>query len=292
MPNEDKLKSDLETLAVGAIQNRKFSANRTQRIGTPALWAESIEFSLGGKQFLSRIRSPVDEGGGAIGKWSSPADARVVKALAEVCLQVSIWDIEDEPPSPGQEITTWEIVTDNAKKIVTLAGGSPKLMSLINVDIIFRRLANVLEQGRQGAVLVCELIIKSVGSGKVGRIVLENTGNQDFLVPNPFKVESDNCNFTRVEVGAVPVEVPGTTSADIEYRAVAARVEDLAPPWDRRFVRINKGQRLGLPISFDLSVTSAQKLLARAIFSNYAASPDIDGVPVIHGRVFSQEIAI
>jgi len=287
----EQIAENITHLAMGqAPAGTKFCIKRIRRGGTPLFWEETISIERGGKWRYSTLRSFVDAGGWPIGIWERPADEGTVRALADTLLQVKFWDIPSTSIAPGGEENRWECSVQDGE-ISLSAGGAPDiLMKMSPVDMQLRSITNDLIASRSGAALNCRLFVHPKGTSAEVQVALVNEGSRDFQIQNPFKISDDGINFLRVEMGAAPVEIPGVTGSDIAYRPLIIPKTERPPvPWDQDCIILKAGEKIFCPFQLRIDLMAHRGHFVRAIYSHYgsiAAHPDL---PLIRGRVFSNE---
>lgn len=297
----------LERLADGLAPGDIFAIERHQQVGSPSLWEERITLQHGRQMRVMRSRSPVDEGGVPIGRWWSDADPERGRALAAALRDAAVWELRSEPVLPGAEATVWRWVTLAGAGEVCAPAGSMLLLRLADLDLELRRLANTLISSHRGAELACQVSLRPDDAadrlvivdpalsdgGFLGGIWLCNDGDHPFLLPNPFRSPPRGSDYLRLELGVVPDEQPGVTGLGITYNALSMPVPSrLESPWDAPYIPLRPGDLLECPVEAPLGLRSVEgrgRTLIRAVFSNYDARSSIGGMPVVCGRVFSEE---
>jgi hypothetical protein len=281
----------IERIAGGqAPAGTKFCLKQIRRTGTPLLWEEMISIELGGNSHYTTLRSFVNAGGQPIGSWIRPADEGTVRALAEALLQVKFWEIPSTPIAPGGEENRWECSVQDGEVILSVGGDPGIMMKLSPVEVLLRGIANELVASRSGAALNCLLLIQSKGTAAAVQVALVNEGDRDFQIQNPFKRSDGDINFLRVEVGAAPVAVPGVTGSDIAYRPlVIPNIGKFPAPWDRDCVVIKAGEKVICPFKIGIDLAAHRGHFVRAIYSHYGQIAINADLPLVRGRVFSNE---
>jgi len=281
----------IERIARGqAPAGTKFCIKQIRRAGTPLLWEETISIELGGKSRYLTLRSFVDAGGWPIGIWEGPADEQTVLALAETLLRVKFWDIPSTSIPPGGEENRWECSVQDGEVFLSVGGDPDIMIKMSPVDVQLRRIANDLIASRSGAVFNCRIFVHRKGTTAEVQVALVNEGRKDFQIQNPLKSSDDGINFLRVEMGAAPVEVPGLTGSDIVYRPlIIPNIGKPPAPWDRDCIVLKAGEKVICPFKLRIDLSAHRGHFVRAIYSHYGnivAHPDL---PLIRGRVFSNE---
>lgn len=282
---------DLTRVSTGeAPAGTKCSLTRIRRGGTPLLWEETISIELGGKAHYSSLRSFVDAAGWPIGIWETPANEQTVRALARTLLEVKFWDIPIPPVAPGGEENRWECSVGNGVISLSADDGPGILMKMAKVDLLFRRIANDLIASRSGAALNCKLHISHRGTTAEVEVALVNEGNMDFQIQNPLKSPDVRNNFLRVEIGAVPAEVPGVTGSEIAYKPLDfPDTGKPSAPWDQDCIILKAGQEVIWPFKLPIDLSARRGQFVRAIYSHYGTTRTHAGLPLVRGRVLSSE---
>ena len=281
----------INQLSIGqAPAGTKCSLKRIRRGGTPLFWEETIFIELGGKVRYLTLRSFVDAGGWPIGIWEGPADEQTVRALAKTLLQVKFWDIPSSSVAPGGEETRWECSVRDGEISLSVGSAPGILMKMSPVDVQFRRIANDLIASHSGAALNCKLCVYPKGTTAEVQVALVNEGNRSFQIQNPLKSSDDGINFLRVEMGAAPVEVPGVTGSDIAYRALnIPNIGEFSAPWDQDCIILKAGEQVICPFKLQIDLSAHRGCFVRAIYSHYGTIGTHADLPLIRGRVLSNE---
>jgi len=296
MPSlQARVEGVLRRMATAPRPNDFLAVGRGQTAGEPIFWQESIAFARGLTQSYSRTRSGADEGGAPIGTWTTAAEEWRVQTLARVLSEVAIWSREsDRDLAPGMEIVNWTCVTDDGVFDLFVASSSPLLQAFMPVDLELRRLANFVEESRQGASLRVVLQVQMSGTHISVQTGFINDGNRPCLIINPFLYEQTDQNFFRLECAAQPEEQPGVTGYGAEFQAqpVEWLPEPVPDPWADEYLLLLPQRLLVLPVSPPVGPFEPGAYMLRAVYSNYRFLDIIAGVPVIRGRVFSNEVEI
>jgi len=287
----DRVGSALQRIAARPQSDDFIAIGSIEVAGEPVLWEETIAFERGGFQTFSRIRSPVDEGGAAIGTWSMPADDWQTQPLAAALCQVDFWNHKSEADlMPGMNIVNWSCVTREGTLDLMAAGTSPLVQQLAPLDLELRRLANDLENSHQGASLRVTLDVQQVGRNLAVRVGLVNDGNSPCIVINPFSIEETDLDYFRLESALMVPEEPGVTGYGADFQAAPWDLPGggQADFWQDTYLLVSPGRPLVMPEA-TLGPLVPGSYLLRAVYSNYGLLRSIAGVPVIRGRAFSNE---
>lgn len=287
----EEITQNIVEIAQGhAPADAAFLIKRSKQAGTPLLWEEIISIERGGKSRYSTLRSFVNAGGSSIGSWEGPADEKAIKAIASALLQANFLDIANSPIAPGGEEDRWEIAVQDGDAILASAGDPDVLMQLSELDVQLRRIANTLVASGSGSALNIQLVIEQKGAVAEIQVALTNEGNMDFQIQNPFLSSADTLNFLRVEIGAIPVEVPGVTGTEIMYRPLMLPISGTpVAPWDQECVIIKAGQNVLCPFQLKLDLSVHRGHVIQATYSHYGNTQTHADLPLVRGRVFSTE---
>jgi hypothetical protein len=290
-----RVEGALRRIAAGAGPEEVFAIARGHTAGEPVLWQESIAFERGRLQSYRRLRSLVDEGGAPIGTWATVAEDWRVEPLARALCDVAFWDrVADAELEPGAAVVGWSCVTAAGVLELAVPAASATVRELAGLDLELRRVANAVEASRFGAGLVCALqVLPGEGETRL-RVVLVNGGNRPCLLPGPVIGQRSRLDFFRIEAAPVPTPEPGVTVADAQFRPLPLEppAGGLPPPWSDDYLLLAPGQPLAYPIQPVLRLPEPGPHILRAVYSSYGAVEEIAGVPVIRGRVFSNELVL
>ena len=282
---------NIKDLANGpTLADSKFRLQRIRTAGTPLLWEEIISIELGGNSSYSTLRSFVNAGDMPIGLWEKPAAEQTIQSIAETLVQLKFCDIDSTPVAPGGEENKWELSVKDGDFVIATGGDPDIMMKLSELDVQLRRIANELVSSKSGCALNIQLTILQKGETAEVQVALTNEGNTDFQIQNPCKSSQDDINFLRVEMGAAPGEIPGITGADIAYRPLTfPKSNTLPPPWDQDFIVLKVGQKIVYPSQLYIDLSAHRGDFVHAIYSHYGNTTTDPDLPLIRGRVFSEE---
>jgi hypothetical protein len=287
----EQLIENINQIAMGqAPAGTKFCIKQIRQRGTPSLWEETVSIEFSGKSHHSTLRSFIDAGGQPIGIWEGPTAEAAVRALAETLLQVKFWDIPKKPIEPGGEVNRWECYVQNEEMFLSVDANPDIMIKMSPIDEQLRRIANDLIASRSGTALNCRILIQPQGTTAEVQVALVNEGNKDFQIQNSLKCSDGNINFLRVEMGAAPVEIPGVTGSDIAYRPVILPNNERPPvPWDQDCIILKAGENVICPFQLRIDLPAHRGHFVRAIYSHYGNIPAHADLPLVRGRVFSNE---
>jgi hypothetical protein len=291
MPEPDNaLVSALRAVADGAPANGRVHIQRHSKIGTPTFWEERVSIRAGQQQRYESIRSAVDAGGAPIGVWHAAADPAAVRSLAAALHAAQFWAVPAPRIEPGEECVEWLCEIDQRRLRLFAPESSPAGFKLADVDLLFQRIANTLVETGGGAALVCELEIGADGDASVA---LRNVGNRDCEIQNPLRAAADDSTYLRIEVGFSTPTPPGVTENGIDYQPAPLELpRALPPPWDAPLVRLRAGERLVTPVRARLAAFGGRPGFVRGVYSHYGLAQPRDGLPLIRGCVFSNELEL
>lgn len=291
MGSKERIANVYESLIAGDIETlTHFGFERSRTAGIPIAWEDRIIIRGNGQAFYTHLRSQVDGGDEPIGKWSDVIDTEVIKELAIALRDVQFHTINSEAISPGEEVIKDVLITKDASYTVILKGESNMVMDMAPVDVILRRIANILVSRGRGAALNIELEVNDFPEIKA-RIILRNVGDKDILLPNPLKNRCSDRDYLRVEIGPVQQVSPGVTAPDVIFEPLKLPVsEDIPTPWDDDYLYIGAGKLIAYPIIIPVMVPDKQRYIIRAVYSNYCPDESLAGFDIIRGRVFSREV--
>lgn len=269
---------------------------RRHTIGEPALWEERISYERGRRQSFTRVRSPADEGGAAIGSWSLPAEEpRLEGLLASIAQTKYLERVAEQPElSPGMDLVAWVIATEDGLVEHLAPAGSELRSSFAPLDLELRRLASALEASRQGHALRVELDVQHVGSVLEAQVALRNDGLRPCFAVNPCALEPAEDPYLRLELAPIPPEEDGVTGPGFAFETLPLlpRVALEGTPWAMPWLLLQPGQALVYPARAKLGAGKGEAHLLRAVYSSYAPLAEIAGVPVVRGRAFSNELEV
>jgi hypothetical protein len=286
----ERMAAALEQVATDPDAERSFSFARGRQAGTPLYWDELISVVGGGDQTFHTVRSTVDEGGEAIGTWSSAAGGDVVRALARNLLAAKIWTLPSDPISPGQDAIEYAYTTSVGVGRLTVTADSPSVFQLASVDSEAREVANDLRERHTGAELTCLVDLeRQSDETALATVSLRNDGDRPGVLPGPFAPGGPD-HYLRLEIARAQAETPGVTSLGLEYAAVPVpALKALPEPWSDRFLYLGPRSTLVVPVRFPVPLRRAGSF-CRAVLSTYTEARQVAGLPVLRGRVFSREI--
>jgi hypothetical protein len=299
-------KSDASNVATGRIQDTieliargqapsgtNLHLKRIRKAGTPLFWEEIISVEMDGQSRYSTLRSFVNAGGSPIGSWESPTDPGTVRELAKTLIQLKLWDFPSTPIAPGGEEIKWELAVEDMKVILFTRGDPNTTMKLSPLDVQLRRIANNLVASKNGAALNIQLLVKRVEKMAEVQVALINESNMDFQIQNPFISSNEKINFLQVELGEAPVEVPGVTNAGIVYRPLMLPSSEILPePWDQDNIVLKAGTKIICPFQLQIDLLAQRNHFLRATYSHYGNTSSNPDLPLVRGRVFTNELKL
>lgn len=277
-----------------------FAVSRHSICGTPVLWEEHIKFARGDEQRFSTLRSPADEGGIAIGNWSSTDDPALATELIDILERLKPWALPSEPVEPGEQLITWNFTLDTFTRQLSYPTRSVLCKKLGDLDMRMRRIANRLTRNKTGTSQSANLVCSAqVDSSRSVHAYLENRGTLPALVFNPFRAREswDDVNYVRVELAAAVAE-PDLTGLGLVYKSVPTTFSCDAEPWQADYLLIDAGDQLELPLQAQLpAAAEVNGGYFRVVFSEYRPVNKTDadelaestGAVQVRGRVFSTE---
>jgi len=291
---EGDIADALRKMTGGDISGEPLTVERIRLRGVTALWEEKIFFKQDDVQKYSTTRSFVDAGGSPIGIWESPAAPRTALSLAQSLVAAKVWDLPSVNPQPGAEINGWYFSTREAKGNLIVSSNPAVLMKMSDVDMHLRRIANDLLDSKSGAAVSCRLTLTpSGGNWVVASASILNEGSRDCMIPNPFTLKGANTDFIQFEIGAPPVRQEGITGSDVQYTPIQTSAPKLlAPPWDGDYIEMLANESLVFPFQPSIDVSRHKGYFVRAVFSHFGTAETNPGLPLVRGRVFSNEVVI
>lgn len=299
----ERLRQALGALAQG--EAGFMALGRVHAEGEPTGWREDIAWERGGLQSCLRWRSPLDAGGARIGRWQAPAQELHGQALAQALVKLQFWALQsDTALEPGVGIVNWTCATAEAVVDLVLKAGSPRLMAMAPLDQVLRDIANALEAGQQGSSLRLALQAQGQGTSSQLRLGLVNEGSQRtvlvgpaaFGAPGPAQVA---LNGLQLELAAMPEAVPGQTAPDAVFKPMRLNPHASlrgSAPWEDEYIVLHPRQPRLLPqaLVMDplLDPLPPGRHIVRAVYAYYGALDQVAGMPVVRGRVFSNEVVI
>ena len=288
------IQDTIELIARGQVPSgTKFHLKRIRKAGTPFFWEEIISVELDGQTRYSTLRSFVNAGGSPIGSWESPTEPATVRKLAETLIQLKFWDLPSTPIAPGGEEITWELAVADKEFILFTSGDPNTTMKLSPLDVQLRRIANNLVASKNGAALNIQLLVKRVDTMAEVQVALINESTRDFQIQNPFISSNEKINFLRVEIGEAPVEIPGVTSTGTVYRPLMLpSSEILSEPWGQNNIVLKAGTKIICPFQLQIDLRAQRNHFLRATYSHYGNTSSNPDLPLVRGRVFSNELKL
>jgi hypothetical protein len=123
-------------------------------------------------------------------------------------------------------------------------------------------------------------------------IQLKTAGLQ-ISTPHGMTNSNDKVNFLQVELGEAPVEVPGVTNAGIVYRPLMLPSSEILPePWDQNNIVLKAGTKIICPFQLQIDLLAQRNHFLRATYSHYGNTISNPNLPLVRGRVFTNELKL
>ncbi|MFK5950505.1 MAG: hypothetical protein QM500_17265 [Methylococcales bacterium] len=291
--NQSRLLENIEQLKSG--KNIPFSITYITICGTPELWHEEITYDYNINQTYSTLRSQVDQGGSAIGKWQGNASIELFNELIKAFEISEIWKAKSEPALPGGELITWSFNIGEDKNNDTFdiyfTAESPLLMKLQSLNTLMRRIPYWLKQEVSAANITCSTLIDK----SVVHICLKNNGLKTCSIPNPLTIDWTDETYLKIEV-AKPEDPNNPTGLGLIYKSLNLKYPDkLEEKWQQNSLDLMPQETLIFPLSAKITDDMSSHYL-RAVFSDYRIVNKNKNIQnkepqtiALRGRVFSFE---
>jgi hypothetical protein len=288
---QEDMDNILQRISAGAAPDVEFAVEWSRSYGRPLLWEERISIRQGHHQSYSTLRNFVDAGGAPIGKWETQTDPRAVQSLARELLYARIWELTSPSTESGGEKNIWSYRIGEYDGALSIPSTSDMLLTMSDVDIQMRSVANTLVASKSGASVLCHLnLIEPSENWVYAQIAMVNEGKWDCVIQNPFILSKANAktDFIRVEVGAPPVREPGVTSSGIQYIPLPMpEPAKLVTPWNEEYVILHAGEGITCPQKVNVNLSTYRGYFIRAVYSHYGTPAVPHELPLVRGRVFS-----
>lgn len=293
---QESIDNILQRISTGAAPDVEFTVDWSRSYGRPKLWDERISIRQGHQQSYSTIRSFVDAAGAPIGRWETQADPRAVQSLARELLYSRLWELTSPPADSGGERNIWNYNIGDYEGTLSLMSTSEMLVTMSDVDIQMRNIANSLVALKSGASVLCNLkLIEPSENWIYAQVTMVNEGKLDCVIQNPFTLLKSNPNtvFIRAEVGAPPVREPGTTSPGIQYVPLPMpEPAKLVTPWNEEYIILHSGESITCPQKVYVDLSTYRGHFIRAVYSHYGTPAVPHDLPLVRGRVFSHVLQL
>ncbi|MEW6602221.1 MAG: hypothetical protein AB1499_14705, partial [Nitrospirota bacterium] len=216
------------------------------------------------------------------------------QSLARALLYSRMWELPSPPGGSGGEQYNWYYWVGEYDGTLSVPSGSEMLITLSEVDLQMRNIANMLVAAKSGASVLCHLeLVEQSGNWIYARISMMNEGKKDCVIQNPFILSKANpkTDFIRIEAALPPVSEPGVTTSGFQYMPLPMPDPGkLAAPWDEEYVILRAGESIGCPQKISINLSTYRGYFVRAVYSHYgmpAAAPDL---PLVRGCAFSNAL--
>lgn len=266
-----------------------FALERIHR-ASGGLAEESITLQRGQQQRFLRTRNFTDEGNIPIGIWELPSNPQHLQQVAQALIDIQIWNVPDQPINPGGEYYSWRYVTSEGVGLLHCSANTELLMKTYPLDQLLLQITNGLIGHHQGSEMLCQIRLEKIKHQLIAWCSLNNQGNKNGIIPNPFLLARDRADYFRIEMGTAPENAVGLTDAGVRYEPLPLpKLDSLPAPWDSPFLLLRANSSLEVPFQVPIPTPEKKGTYVRAVYSCYRAPSQMAGMPVIRGQAFSEE---